>query len=231
MGSISVLIVDNDLSMIETIRNAFEKERWSTLITTDIAKIINIVGSSPLDLLLLSDTFSDTRVLQLCRHIRKFSQIPIIVIRPQSSSEEKIEFLNLGADEYITKPINTDELVAQIKAVLRRAGIESRMTKQPHFDDGYLTVDFSKRKVTAGGKEVRLTLKEYTLLTELIVNKGNVLTYNQLLEAVWGSGYRDARENVHDYVNSLRCKIEHDPHTPKYIINLRGVGYRFNTTQ
>jgi two-component system KDP operon response regulator KdpE len=135
----------------------------------------------------------------------------------------------MGSTSYITKPFALDELLARFRAVLRRTKTKSTTPKQPYFDNGYLKIDFVTRQVTVAGNEVTLTRTEYELLQELVLNTGKVLTYDHLLNRVWGPEYGAEREYVHLYTGYLRAKIETDPKHPKYIISIRGVGYVFRS--
>jgi DNA-binding response OmpR family regulator len=227
MGNTSILIVDSDLRMIESIKNAFEKESWTTLVTGDGKKVVGIIDEVLPDLIVLNSTLPETDVHQLCRYIRESSQIPIIVISPCGSSEEEIEFLNLGADDYIAQSFELDELLARAKAVLRRSQpVDSGQTPLLLIS-GDLRIDYVRRHVTIAGNEIRFTPIEYNLLRELTLNADKPLTYDYLLKQVWGPEYGSEKEYIHTYIKHLRSKLESDPKNPQYLICIPGVGYKF----
>ncbi len=229
MGNINILIVENSLSVIELIKNAFEKESWSTLVTAEANRAIDIIDRSLPDLIVLNSVLPEINVLQLCRHIREQSQIPIIIISPHGSYEEKIEYLNLGADDYMSQPFAVEELITRIKAVLRRSQPVDSVQTPSLFTSGHLRIDYEKRHVTIAGNEIRLTLIEYNLLKELTLNADKPLTYDYLLKKIWGHEYGSEREYIHTYIKHLRSKIEPDPKNPQYLICIPGMGYRFRS--
>ena len=159
--------------------------------------------------------------------IRETSQVPVIMLTAKSEEEDRIYGLELGADDYITKPFSPRELVSRIKAVLRRTGNRSPDEEDVIRVDDRLTLDFGKREIWLDGELVKLRPTEYRLLYHLVKNAGWVMTYDQILAKVWGYEYRDETHYVRLYVNYLRQKLEKDPANPKYILTERGVGYRF----
>jgi two-component system KDP operon response regulator KdpE len=227
MGDVSILIVDNNLRMIELIKNAFEEEGWSTLVTGDGNKVIDIIDRSLPDLIMLNSVLPEINVPQLCRLIRETSQTPIIIISLLGSNEEKIEFLDLGVDDYIAQPFELDELLARARAVLLRSQPVDSGQPPPPFISGDLRIDYVKRQVTISGNEIRLTPIEYNLLRELTLNADKPLTYDYPLKKVWGPEYGSEWEYIHIYIGKLRTKIEPDLKWPCYIINIPGIGYRF----
>jgi DNA-binding response OmpR family regulator len=165
---------------------------------------------------------------QVLEKLRLKSDVPVIMLSALNEDEDKVRAFELGADDYIGKAsLSPVELAARVRAVLRRALKDIRHIEP--YDDGYLAIDFTKHRITVRGSEVKLTPKEYLLLRELASHPGQALEYGQLLEAVWGKDYRDARELLHDHVNRLRRKIEAEPPKPRHIITLPKYGYRFDT--
>ncbi len=164
---------------------------------------------------------------EVCRRIREWSQTPIILLSARGSVDDKAKCLDLGADDYVTKPFGARELVARIRAVLRRVDPGQAASVQPSFSSGGLTVNFAARRVTIGESEVKLTPTEYSLLQEPVINFDKVLTHDHLLHTVWGPEYRNEREYLRVYAGRLRAKIESDPANPSPIINIPGVGYEF----
>ena len=163
----------------------------------------------------------------VCRRIREFSQIPIIMVTVKGKDEEKIQGLDAGADDYLTKPFAASELAARVRAVLRRSQSSVEEQTAPSFTCGDLEVNFVERRVTIRGSEVRLTPTEYNLLQELTIGAGKVFSHSTLLGRVWGPEYVSEREYLHVFVGRLRKEIEPDPAHPKYLVTVPGVGYKF----
>jgi two-component system KDP operon response regulator KdpE len=149
------------------------------------------------------------------------------MLSARADEKDKVECLDLGADDYITKPFGKDEFIARVKAVLRRAEVASPTPTPPSVKNGNIEINFNKRSLTVKGKEVALTATEYALLQELALNAGKVLTYTHLLQKVWGPDYAEEREYLHVFISRLRAKIEANPKKPRYITTVSGVGYRF----
>jgi DNA-binding response OmpR family regulator len=164
---------------------------------------------------------------EVCRRLREWSQIPIIMLSARGDEKDKVKCLDLGADDYIVKPFGANELMARVSAVLRRTRTTGISTTKSSITSGDLFINFAKRQVTRAGTEVKLTPTEYSLLQELAMNSGKVLTHTHLLNRVWGSEYQDEREYLHVFVRRLRSKLESDPNHPRYILNVSGVGYQF----
>jgi two-component system KDP operon response regulator KdpE len=164
---------------------------------------------------------------QTCAEIRRLSSVPIIFVTVLQREDEIVRGLDSGAVDYVTKPFKPAVLLARARAALRQAGVLSENQKPAVYDDGHLVVDLVDRRVRAGGQPVQLTATEYRLLAYLLENAGRVVTYEQILEHVWGWDTRGSAEYVHVYVWHLRQKLEPDPRHPSYILTERGVGYRF----
>jgi len=179
------------------------------------------------DLVLLDVMLPDLDGFELLKMIREIDNVPVIMLTAKSEEEDKVRGLELGADDYVTKPFSPRELVSRVKAVLRRfesSGVSSEDVIQV---DDRLKIDFNRREIWVEGKLVKLRPTEYRLLYHLVQNAGWVLTYDQILSRVWGYEYRDEPHYVRLYINYLRQKLEKDPSDPKYILTERGVGYRF----
>ena len=225
-----ILIIDDDPQIIELLQETFVLEGWKICTAMDGSKALTIVEEESLDLIILDLLLPEIDGFEVCRRIRELSKVPIIVLSALEKPEDKIKLLNLGADDYMVKPFNPDELLARVEAVFRRIETDQVVQTRSSFICGDLIIDFNKRKVTIAGHEVRLTPTEYNLLHELVINKGKVLTYTHLLNRVWGTEYVAERDYLHVYVRYLRTKIENDPGTPGYIITVPGVGYKFSNT-
>jgi two-component system KDP operon response regulator KdpE len=176
----------------------------------------------PPEAVILDVLLPDGRGTDVCRELRAWTEAPILVLSAVGEEAEKIAALDAGADDYVTKPFSGDELLARLRAALRR----TRTVSQPLVEIGDLAIDLDKRLVTMSGKEVSLTPIEYDLLRLLAVNEGKLMTHPAILREVWGPAYREESNYLHVYVSQLRRKIEPDPARPGYILNQAGVGYR-----
>jgi len=175
------------------------------------------------DLVVLDLGLPDIDGLEVIRRLREWSAVPIIVLSVRERESEKIAALDAGADDYVTKPFGLGELLARMRAALRRA---AGSRDEPLVRAGGLTVDLAHRTVTVDGREVKLTPTEYEILKHLAMNPGRVLTHRQLLRAIWGPGYEEETHYLRVYVSQLRRKVEPDPARPRYIVTEPGVGYR-----
>lgn len=178
------------------------------------------------DLILLDIMMPDMDGWTMLHHLREFSDVPVIMLTALGAEEDKVHGLDLGADDYLTKPYGIEELKARIRATLRR--VASAPPAQRHllrFDNGQLIIDPASHMVVVRGQTVDLTPTEYKLLLYLAQHAGQILTYDQILDAIWGPGYEDGPTNIKVYIWSLRQKLELDPQHPRYIMTKRGVGY------
>lgn len=226
MRRLRILIVDDDIAVLKYLRANLQEEGYDVLTALDGIEAIQIIERELPDLLILDIMMPNMDGFEVCNRIREWSQIPIIMLSARDDESDKVKCLDLGADDYIAKPFGVEELLARIRAVLRRS--ESTQTTIPAtFTSGAIKVNFAERKVTIADSEVKLTPTEYCLLKELVLNAGKVLTHAFLLGRAWGPEYRDEHEYLHVFVRRLRSKIEKDPSKPKYITTVSGVGYRF----
>jgi two-component system KDP operon response regulator KdpE len=222
-----ILIVDDELSILKYLRANLEAEGYKVLMAMDGVQALQTIEAEMPDLVVLDIMMPDMDGLEVCRRLREWSQLPIIVLSARADEKDKVQCLDLGADDYITKPFGKGEFIARVRAVLRRAEATSVAPTTPSIKNGELEINFSKRKVIVEGKEVALTSTEYALLQELALNAGKVLTYTHLLQKVWGPDYAEEREYLHVFINRLRAKLEADPKHPRFITTVSGVGYRF----
>jgi two-component system KDP operon response regulator KdpE len=176
----------------------------------------------PPEAIILDVLLPDGRGTDVCRELRGWSNVPILVLSAVGEESEKIAALDAGADDYVTKPFSGDELLARLRAALRR----NRVASGPVVEVGELAIDLEKRRVTMAGTEVALTPIEYDLLRLLAENEGKLMTHPAILREVWGPAYREESNYLHVYVSQLRRKIEPEPARPRYILNQAGVGYR-----
>ena len=225
-----VLIVDDDLAIIKFLRANLKAEDYETLIAMDGAEALQTIERELPDFVILDIMLPKIDGFEVCHQLREWSQLPIIMLSARGDEEDKVKCLNLGADDYVTKPFGVGELIARVKAVFRRTEAAGATPAQPAFTSGNLTINFVERRVTIDDREVKLTPTEYNLLQELVLNAGKVLTHTHLLSKVWGAEYRDERQYLHVFIRRLRAKIEPDLNNPRHIISVPGVGYQFKTT-
>lgn len=222
-----ILIVDDEVSVVKLLRSNLEANDVRTLTATNGAEALQTIEMELPDLMILDIMMPQMDGFEVCRRVREWSQIPIIMLSGKDDTMDKVKCLDLGADDYITKPFTLDELMARVRAVFRRTETADTVPTQPSFTSGDLTINFAERWVTVAGSEVRLTPTEYSLLQELALNAGKVLTHTHLLRKVWGPRYNEEREYLRVFIGRLRAKLEPAPANPKYIITVPGVGYKF----
>jgi DNA-binding response OmpR family regulator len=222
-----ILVVDDDKHIITLLKETLEQEKWQVFAAMDGAEAIHIFNKVAPDMVVLDLMLPDISGEDVCRYIRGKSSVPVLVLSARTNSEAKIECLDIGADDYVTKPFVSRELTARVRALLRRARVTIRETAQPIFTCGDLEINFNARRVTVSDKEVLLTPKEYELLKTLATHHGNAITYDELLSSVWGEKYRGEKGYIHNFISHLRVKIEPDPDNPQYIISSPRFGYYF----
>jgi two-component system KDP operon response regulator KdpE len=223
-----VLVVDDEPRMIGFIRMNLEIEGHQVIEAHSGIEALEAIRTKLPDVVLLDVMMPDLDGFETLRMLREFSNIPVIMLTAKGEENDKVYGLELGADDYVTKPIGPRELSSRIKAVLRRAEIPAATPEQAILKiDDRLQVDFNRREVVVEGNHIKLRPTEYRLLYHLIENAGWTVPHDQLLAKVWGYEYRDEAHYVRLYVNYLREKIEKDPSNPQYILTERGVGYRF----
>ena len=222
-----VLIVDDDLAIIKFLRANLEAIDYKTLTAMDGAEALQAIEMELPDLVILDIMMPRVDGFEVCHRIREWSQIPVIMLSARGDEEDKVKCLDLGADDYITKPFGVEELLARVKAVFRRTEAAHATPTRPAFVSDDLTINFVERRVTIADREVKLTPTEYNLLQELVLNAGKVLTHTHLLSKIWGPEYRDERGYLRVFSRRLRSKLEPDPTNPSRIITVPGVGYQF----
>ena len=222
-----ILVVDDDPAIIKFVRANLKADDYETLAALDGAEAIEVVEREMPDLVILDIMLPRIDGFEVLSRLREWCQIPIIVLSARGDAEDKVKCLDLGADDYLSKPFDLEELLARIRAVFRRTEAAGMVPTQPSLSFGELEVNFAQRLVTVAGKEAKLTPTEYALLKELVLNKGKVLTHLQLLGRVWGPEYRDEKDYLHTFIRRIRAKIEPEPAAPRHIISVPGVGYQF----
>ena len=224
---LTVLLVDDDPQLVRLVRANLESSDYRVLSAADAPLALSILDQEMPDLLVLDVMLPGIDGYELCRRVREVSTVPVIMLTAKVEDADKVRGLKLGADDYVTKPFNVQELLARIEAVLRRAGSPAEANAPRIFTQGDVSVDLLRRRVTVAGREVPLTLTEYKLLSELVTNAGRIMLHRELLTRVWGVEYQDESEYLRAYIRHLRQKIEPDPHQPRYIISKPGIGYLF----
>jgi two-component system KDP operon response regulator KdpE len=222
-----ILVVDDEPRMIGFIRMNLELEGYQVIEAHNGLEALDAVRTQLPDVILLDVMMPELDGFETLRMLREFSTIPVIMLTAKGEEDDKVVGLELGADDYVTKPFGPRELSSRVRAVLRRAEMPSTPEKALLRIDDRLSVDFNRREVIVNGEHIKLRPTEYRLLYHLIENAGWTVPHEQLLAKVWGYEYRDETHYVRLYVNYLREKIEEDPSNPKYIQTERGVGYRF----
>jgi len=222
-----ILVVDDEERMSRFIRLNLEHDGFQVLEANRGLKAINLIRERMPDLVLLDVMMPDLDGFEVLQLIRESYQVPVIMLTAKGEEDDKVKGLELGADDYVTKPFSPRELVSRVRAVLRRNDQGATTDAGVIEVDEHLKIDFGRREVWLDDNLVKLRPTEYRLLYHLVQNAGWVLTYDQILSKVWGYEYRDEPHYVRLYVNYLRQKLEQDPANPQYILTERGVGYRF----
>jgi len=223
----TVLVVDDEPRMVQFIAMNLELEGFHVITASDGHQALAKLTRERPDVVVLDIMMPDMDGFETLKRIREVSAVPVIFVSVKGEEFDRVRGLDLGADDYMTKPFGPKELVSRIKAVLRRAEPAYPAPRSEIVVDDELTVNFEQRKVVVRGQEVRLRPTEYRLLYQLVTNAGRLLTHETLLSRVWGPEYRDEDHYVRLYITYLRQKIEKDPKNPKYILSERGLGYRF----
>ena len=230
MAVTTVLVIDDEPQIRRVVRNALAAEDTRVLEATSGTEGIDTAAAERPDLVILDLGLADIPGKTVCREIRKWSDVPIIVLSARHADTEKVELLDAGADDYITKPFSTSELKARVRAQLRRARTSPPGPGDAPMEVDGVTIDLAKPSLSRGGTVVHLTRIEWDLLRTLVRHAGRTLTHKQIFGAVWGSSsYGDAQQYLRVHIRSLRRKIESDPVRPKLIITEPGVGYRFES--
>jgi len=226
-----ILIVDDDIDLVRFLQSNLESRGYIILESMDGVEALKTFEMELPDLVILDIMIPIIDGYEVCRRIRKWSQVPVIMLSGKSDESDKVQCLDIGADDYITKPFGMEELLARIRVALRRSPMLDSTTSMSFFNNGDLRIDFVKRQVVKNGREVNLTPLEYRLLRELINNTEKVMPYRDLLQTIWGPEYETEREYLYVYIGYLRSKLESNPKYPEYIITIPGVGYKFNHSE
>ena len=224
-----ILVVDDEPDVVESVRLGFTLQ-WrevDVIGAADGETALDRVETEGPDIVLLDVGLPGVDGFETLRRIREFSDVPVVMLTARDDAMDKVKGLELGADDYVTKPFNHLELMARVKAVLRRHDMPAPASRAPSFRSGDLEMDFARQEVRLAGERLDLTPTEYNLLYHLVRNAGHVLTHATLLAKVWGREYVDEVDYVRVYIRRLRDKLGDDPDDPRYIRTERGLGYRF----
>jgi two-component system KDP operon response regulator KdpE len=226
IASARILLVDDEPAIQRAVGPLLRARGYQVEIVGSGAEALALVADRPPDLVVLDLGLPDLEGTEVCRRIRLTSMVPILVLSARGAEADKVQALDLGADDYVTKPFGPEELLARIRVALRRvASVETVETGHVRF--GALTIDYDRRRVVRGDTEIRLTPKEFELLSLLVRNHDRVLTHRAILKAIWGANAVEQPEHLWTLVGQLRKKIEVDPGTPRYLVSEPWVGYRF----
>ncbi len=217
-----VLVVDDEPQILRALQTNLRGAGYDVTTAATGEDALAAAAARPPDAVILDLVLPDVNGTEVCRELRRWSTAPILVLSAVGDEQEKVTALDAGADDYVTKPFGIDELLARLRAVLRRASPST----EPVLEVGDLVVDLEKRSVTAGGRQVGLTPNEFELLRFLAQNEGKLLTHRMILREVWGPAYGAESHYLHVYVSQLRRKLEPDPARPRYLLTQPGAGYR-----
>jgi len=219
-----VLVVDDEPQIVRALQINLKARSYEVHVAASGQAALRVAGQYPPDLVILDLGLPDLDGVEVIRGLRGWTEAPVIVLSGRSDSTDKVEALDAGADDYLTKPFGIDELLARMRAVLRRSSGNEDL---PVVEVGPATVDLAAKRVTVAGDEVRLTPTEWHLLEVLVRHPGKLMSQRQLLTEVWGPGYETAHGNLRFYMGQLRRKLEPDTARPKHLITEPGMGYRF----
>ncbi len=222
-----ILVIDDEPMTVDLISIVLERRGFEVIKAYGAEEGLRAAYRTHPDLILLDIMMPDMDGWEVCRRLRELSDVPILFLTAKDDARDRVRGLEMGADDYIIKPYDNDELVARVRAHLRRAP-KPTVAEELVFDGGNLRINFISREIWVQGKPVHLTPKEFNLLSVLARNAGRVMSRSELVGEAWGPEYGDAVESLKLYIHYLRQKIEPDPQHPTYILTSRGVGYRFN---
>jgi DNA-binding response OmpR family regulator len=222
--SMRILVVDDEPRYLRLLEANLRTKDYDVFTATDGEEALESFSANPVDLILLDIMLPRMDGFAVCRRIRQFSNVPIIMLTAKGEEQDRVKGLDVGADDYLVKPFSVMELLARVRAVLRRAQV-GESGKDRYFSNGNLRIDLARAEVWQGEQPVYLSATEYRLLLQFTHNIGKVLSAEELLTGVWGLEYRDDKEILWVTIARLRQKVEEDPHTPKHITTRSGLGY------
>ena len=229
MSKATVLVVDDERRYRELVDLNLTHRGYRVLQASDGLSALNLLEAEQPDLVILDLMMPRMDGYEFCRRAREYSSVPVIMLTAKAEEAHKIQGLQMGAEDYVTKPFSPDELLARVEAVLRRTNGARALRAAPLLECGGLAIDFEQHRVTLCGRELELGALEYRLLAELAANAGRILVHDELLHRVWGPEYEGEPELLHTAIRRLRDKLQDDPSAARCIVTKRGVGYSFTT--
>lgn len=226
-----VLVIDDEPEIQRAVRQRLAGAHFAVTGAVSAAEGVDLVARWHPDVIILDLSLPDQDGLDVCRELRDWSRVPIIVLSVRGSDADKVTALDAGADDYLTKPFSSAELVARVHVALRHAAQRQGLRGPARFQTGALVLDMEARTVSKAGEAVHLTPTEYEVLKYLAVNAGKVITHRTLLRAVWGPAYEDETQYLRVFIRQLRRKIEPEPGRPRYILTEPGIGYRLRPAE
>jgi len=223
-----VLVVEDEESFREGLNYMLTREGFEVVLASDGAEGMKAFDTENPDIVLLDWMLPEASGIEVCKYIRTKSSVPVIMLTAKDTEVDKVVGLELGADDYVTKPFSTAELLARVRAVLRRGSdIDQNTVQSAVIEQGPIRIDVERHSISVNGQAISMPLKEFELLELLIRNAGRVLTRGQLMDRVWGSNYHGDGKTLDVHIKRIRSKIEPDPANPVYLTTVRGLGYRF----
>ena len=222
-----ILIVEDEEALSDPLAFLLGREGFQTIVVDNGLDALPVFDREGADLVLLDVMLPGMSGMEVCRKLREVSSVPIIMLTAKDSELDKVLGLELGADDYVTKPYSSRELIARIRAVLRRRSAETDSATESVLQGGPVRMDIDRHVVTVNGEEISMPLKEFELLEILLRNVGRVMTRGQLIERVWGADYVGDTKTLDVHIKRLRSKIEPDSSAPQYVVTVRGLGYKF----
>ncbi len=222
-----ILLIEDDVEFINLTRTWLHNAGYEVFTAVDGAEGMRRVYTSRPDIVVLDANIPKMDGWEVCRRIREMSDIPVLMVTVNSQNSDRLKGFNMGADDYLTKPVDFRELIARVQAILRRTRLVTLENKPSTFNNGDIEIDWGSRQVWVRGQRVKLSPTEFKIISCLIKNRGWIVTHEQLLEKAWGPNYIGDKSFVKLYIRYLRQKIEQDPHKPQIIMTERGVGYYF----
>lgn len=222
-----ILIVEDEEALSDPPAFLLGREGFQTIVVDNGLDALPVFDREGADLVLLDVMLPGMSGMEVCRKLREVSSVPIIMLTAKDSELDKVLGLELGADDYVTKPYSARELIARIRAVLRRRSAETDSATESVLQGGPVRMDIDRHVVTVNGEEISMPLKEFELLEILLRNVGRVMTRGQLIERVWGADYVGDTKTLDVHIKRLRSKIEPDSSAPQYVVTVRGLGYKF----
>lgn len=222
-----ILIVEDEEALSDPLAFLLGREGFQTIVVDNGLDALPVFDREGADLVLLDVMLPGMSGMEVCRKLREVSSVPIIMLTAKDSEMDKVLGLELGADDYVTKPYSARELIARIRAVLRRRSAETDSATESVLQGGPVRMDIDRHVVTVNGEEISMPLKEFELLEILLRNVGRVMTRGQLIERVWGADYVGDTKTLDVHIKRLRSKIEPDSSAPQYVVTVRGLGYKF----